>query len=146
MAQVVAFDLDETLGVPITDGLSVVGFQMRPGCAELLTDLRRSYTLVLWSVSSRRYVDKALDHGLRGFFDKAWSWDEHPCRWKDVRQLGVDWLVDDSEQHIAEAERCDIADRYILVPAYGSPADNADPLAWVRRVRAALLGDTDQKR
>jgi hypothetical protein len=138
--QVVAFDLDETLGVPLTDGQSVVGFQMRRGCGELLIDLRQYYTLVLWSVSSRRYVDKALDHGLRGFFEKTYSWDEQPFRWKDVRVLGVDWLVDDSEQHRQEASRCGIdANQYILVPAFGSADDEANPLAWAQHVRAMLL-------
>ena len=138
--RVVAFDLDETLGVPVTDGQSVVGFRMRRGCGELLMDLRPHYTLVLWSVSSRRYVEKALDAGLRGFFEQTYTWDEHPCRWKDVRALGVDWLVDDSDYHRAAATACGVAaDRYIVVPAYGSPADDADPLAWAGRVRAVLL-------
>jgi hypothetical protein len=143
--QVVAFDLDETLGVPITDGQSVVGFRMRRGCGELLMDLRRYYTLLLWSVSSRRYVEKALDHGLRGFFEKTYTWDEHPCRWKDVRELEVDWLIDDSEHHREEATRRGVgANHYIVVPAYGSPEDDAHPLAWTAQIRAVLKPTTDE--
>jgi hypothetical protein len=33
-----------------------------------------------------------------------------------------------------------LADRYIVVPAYGSPEDTADPLAWVRLVERAVVG------
>ena len=48
----IAFDLDETLGVPLIEGDAIVGFQVRPGCPELLDRLRPSFTLgllpVLW--------------------------------------------------------------------------------------------------
>jgi hypothetical protein len=134
----IAFDLDETLGVPLIDGQSVVGWQMRPGCAELLDRLRVEFELVLWSVSARRYVDKALSFGLGRWFAEAHSWDEVPCSWKDVRRLRVDFLVDDSPHHRDMAARFDLAAAYILVPAYGSPEDVADPLAWVRLVDATV--------
>jgi hypothetical protein len=137
----IAFDLDETLGVPIIEGPTVVGWQMRPGCAELLDRLQLGYVLLLWSVSPRRYVDKALSFGLGRWFGESHSWDEIPARWKDVRQLRIDWLVDDSPHHAQAAERFGLASRYIVVPAYGSPEDVADPLAWVRMVEAAVAQD-----
>jgi hypothetical protein len=95
----IAFDLDETLGVPLIEGQTVVGWQMRSGSAELLDRLRAGFDLVLWSVSPRRYVDKALSDGLGRWFAESHSWDELPARWKDVRRLRADWLVDDSPHH-----------------------------------------------
>jgi hypothetical protein len=32
-----------------------------------------------------------------------------------------------------------MADKYIIIPAYGSVDDEQDPLAWARVIRAALL-------
>jgi hypothetical protein len=49
-------------------GPEVVGWQLRPGCVELLGRLRGRFDLVLWSVSPRRYVNKALPFGLRRWF------------------------------------------------------------------------------
>jgi hypothetical protein len=134
----IAFDLDETLGVPVIDGATMVGWQMRPGCAELLTALRGRFVLCLWSVSSRRYVDKALSFGLRDWFAESYSWDEMPARWKDVRQIRAEFLVDDSPQHREEARTFGLESAYIVVPQYGSPGDAADPLGWVRLVEAAV--------
>lgn len=139
IVQRLAFDLDETLGVPLIDGGNFVGWQMRPGCAELLDRLRPRFTLLLWSVSPRRYVDKALAAGLGRWFAESHSWDEVPARWKDVRHLRADWLVDDSPHHREAAEPFGLAASYVVVPAYGSLEDVADPLAWVRLVEAAVL-------
>jgi hypothetical protein len=134
----IAFDLDETLGTPIIDGSNFVGWQLRPGCVELLDRLRPRYDLVLWSVSSRRYMDKALAFGLDRWFAETHSWDELPAPWKDVRSLRVDMLVDDSPHHRQAAEACGLAVGYLVVPAYGSPEDAADPFAWIRLIEAAL--------
>ena len=134
----IAFDLDETLGVPLIDGPTLVGWHMRPGCAELLDRLHAEFGLLLWSVSPRRYVDQALSFGLGRWFAESYSWDEWPARWKDVRQLQADFLVDDSPHHREAAERWGLAAAYIVVPAYGSPEDAADPLGWVRLVESAV--------
>jgi len=133
----IAFDLDETLGVPLIEGNAIVGFQLRPGCLELLERLRARYTLILWSVSGRRYLDKCLSFGLAGWFAETYSSDEMPARWKDIRRIGADFLIDDSSHHRAAATRYGLADRYGVVPVYGSPEDAADPLAWVRLVERA---------
>jgi hypothetical protein len=135
----IAFDLDETLGVPLIAGDAVVGFQARAGCVELLERLRAQFALCLWSVSSRRYLDKVLAYGLGGRFVETYSWDELQGAWKDVRRIGADLLVDDSPHHREAAARHGLADRYVVVPAYGSPADTADPLAWVRLVEQAAF-------
>jgi hypothetical protein len=134
----IAFDLDETLGVPRIDGANVVGWQMRPGCTELLDRLQADSGLLLWSVSPRRYVDKALSFGLGRWFAESYSWDELPARWKDVRQLRADFLVDDSPYHREAAARFGLRAAYIVVPAYGSPEDAADPLGWVRLVESIV--------
>jgi len=134
----IAFDLDETLGVPLVEGAYVLGWQLRPGCAELLDRLRPEFALVLWSVSPRRYVDQALPFGLGRWFAESHAGDEVPARWKDVRQRRADWLVDDDSHHREAAERFGWAAAYIVVPPYGSPEDVADPLAWVRLVEAAV--------
>jgi hypothetical protein len=139
----IAFDLDETLGVPLTDGRGVVGWQMRPGCTELLDRLRPEFELLLWSVSPRRYVDKALASGLSRWFTESHSWDEVPSPWKDVRRLQVDWLVDDSPHHAQTAAEFGLATRYVVVPAYGSPEDATDPMAWVRLVESAVAPDAE---
>ena len=134
----IAFDLDETLGVPLTDGRGIIGWQMRPGCADLLDRLQSGFDLLLWSVSPRRYVDKTLAAGLGRWFRESYSWDEVPASWKDVRRLRIDWLVDDSPHHSQAAAEFGLAARYIVVPAYGSPEDTTDPLAWVRLVESAF--------
>lgn len=134
----IAFDLDETLGVPIIDGTAMVNWQMRPGCEGLLNSLRSQFDLCLWSVSSRRYVDKALSFGLRTWFTQTYSWDDMPVRWKDVRQVRADYLVDDSPHHREAARGWGLEAAYVVVPQYGSPEDADDPLAWVRQVEAAV--------
>lgn len=134
----IAFDLDETLGVPIIDGATMVGWQMRPVCPDLLATLRARFALCLWSVSSRRYVDKALSFGLGDWFAEGYSWDELPTRWKDVRQIRADFLVDDSPHHMESARAHGLESAYIVVPQYGSPEDAADPLAWARLVESAV--------
>jgi hypothetical protein len=134
----IAFDLDETLGVPLIERNAIVGFQLRPGCLELLEKLRSHCTLLLWSVSGRRYLDRCLSFGLAGCFAQTYSWDELPASWKDVRLIGADLLVDDSPHHREAAQKHGIAGRYLVVPLYGSPEDAADPLAWVRLVERAV--------
>ncbi len=134
----IAFDLDETLGVPLIRGAEVVGWQLRPGCAELLDRLRGRFELVLWSVSPRRYVDAALSFGLEHWFAESHSWDELPAQWKDVRRMRADLLVDDSPHHREAAARLGLARGYVVVPAYGGPEDTADPAAWVGMVEAAV--------
>jgi hypothetical protein len=135
----IAFDLDETLGVPLIEGEAIVGFQCRAGCLELLGRLRPHFTLCLWSVSGRRYLDKVLSFGLSGWFAETYSWDELPSPWKDVRRINADFLVDDSPHHREAAARHGLADRYIVVPVYGGPEDAADPLTWVWLVERAVL-------
>jgi hypothetical protein len=138
----IAFDLDETLGVPLIDGTTIAGFQFRPGCRELLQRLQFHFVLCLWSVSSRRYLDKVLSFGLSDWFAETYSWDELPASWKDVRRIAADFLIDDSPHHRAAAEKHGLADHYVVVPIYGSPEDVADPLAWVRLVEQAVDLDT----
>jgi hypothetical protein len=138
----IAFDLDETLGVPLVDGPNVVGWQMRPGAAELLDRLHLDFELLLWSVNPRSYVDKALSFGLGRWFAESHTWDELPTHWKDVRRVRADFLVDDSPHHREAADRLGLAAAYIVVPAYGSPEDVADPLAWVRLIEEGIGGRT----
>ena len=137
----IAFDLDETLGVPVLQAERMIGFQLRTGCADLLARLQRQHWLVLWSVSNRRYVEKALAFGMAQFFVKVYTWDEIPWSWKDVRQLQIDLLIDDSDYHLRQAEKHGIAERYILVPAYGSPEDSADPLRWIDTIESRLANE-----
>jgi hypothetical protein len=138
----IAFDLDETLGVPLVEGDTIAGFQTRPGCLELLGGLRPRFALCLWSVSGRRYLDKCLSYGLSCWFDETYSWDELPGPWKDVRRIGADLLVDDSPHHREAAAKYGLAGHYVVVPIYGGPEDAADPLEWVRLVeRAVGVGD-----
>jgi hypothetical protein len=138
MSQRIAFDLDETLGVPILDGGTMIGWQVRPGALDLLATLREQFALLLWSVAPRRYVEKALSFGLGVFFAEVFAWEDLPESWKDVRRIAADWLIDDSPHHREAAARAGIADRYLLIPAYGSPEDGPDPLAWTRLITATV--------
>jgi hypothetical protein len=133
-----AFDLDETLGVPLIEGNTIVGFQCRSGCLDLLARLRPRYQLCLWTVSSRRYLDLCLSFGLSRWFAQRYSWDELPGGWKDVCRIEADFLVDDSPHHRDNAAKQGLADRYILVPGYGSPENADDPLRWARLVERAV--------
>jgi hypothetical protein len=134
----IAFDLDETLGVPIIVSSTMINWQLRPGCEDLLKSIRSQFDLCLWSVSSRQYVDKALSFGLEAWFTETYSWDELPVAWKDVRRIRADYLVDDSPHHREAARGLGLESAYIVVPQYGSPEDDAAPLAWVRQVEAAI--------
>jgi hypothetical protein len=116
----IAFDLDETLGVPLIEGDAIVGFQLRPGCLELLERLRSRFKLCLWSVSGRRYIEKCLSFGLSAWFGETYSWDELPGPWKDVRRIGADLLVDDSPHHREAAAKHGLADRYVVLPYTGT--------------------------
>jgi hypothetical protein len=142
MKKRVAFDLDETLAVAVVDSRALRGFAIRPGCTELLTTLAPRFELILWSSSERTYVNRALDASLKTFFHESYSWQELPHRWKDIRLLHADFLVDDSDHHMQEAAKYGLEDRYIIVPAYGAPEDVADPLAWTRIILGRLARDT----
>jgi hypothetical protein len=107
---------------------------------ELLGRLREDFDLCVWTVSPRRYLDKVLAFGLAPWFAATWSWDELQGSWKDVRLVGADWLIDDSPHHREAAARHGLEGRYVVVPAYGSPEDAADPLAWARLVERAVRG------
>ncbi|MEZ6139528.1 MAG: hypothetical protein R3B84_03050 [Zavarzinella sp.] len=60
-----------------------------------------------------------------------------------MRQLRVDWLVDDSPHHAKTATKFGLTERYVVVPAYGNPEDVAYPLLWVRLVKAAVAKVTE---
>jgi len=135
----IAFDLDETLGVPLIANNQVPGFHLREGCLELLKELHLQHTLILWTVSSRNYLDRALTNELGAYFNETYSWDELACTWKDIRKVKADFLVDDCEHHKAVATKYGLDRHYIVIPAYGSAEDQHDPLLWVNLVRKALL-------
>ena len=137
----IAFDLDETLGTPIVDSESVIGFRLRDGAVELLNKLARKYELVVWTVGKRSYVDKVMSFGLAPYFAEIYSWEELSYTWKDVRKINADFLIDDNPDHCAAAKRHGLEARYIVVAADGSEEDYDDPLLWVRQVEAVLLGD-----
>ena len=135
----IAFDLDETLGAPITDGRALIGFQIRTGATDLLDALAPRFRLILWTVSSRQYATKCLSFGLARHFARMITWDDVTGSWKDLREVSADYLVDDSPHHRAAAVKHGLdPSGYIVIPAYGSPEDSADPLLWTRHIRASL--------
>jgi hypothetical protein len=135
----IAFDLDETLGATITDSTSIVGFCLREGCIELLEKLQKKYYLVLWTVSNRTYLDKVLSFGLKKYFKETYSWDEISISWKDIRQIGVNFLIDDSEYHKEIAKQHGLSSRYIIIPAFGSPEDVKNSRLWIMQIEEILL-------
>lgn len=135
----VAFDLDETLGTPIIENEVIVGFNLRQGSIALLQELAVHYELILWTVSRRTYVDKVLKYGLEKYFQTIYTWDELANLWKDVRQLEVEYLIDDDELHRTEAKLHGLESHYVIIPAYGGPIDSRDPFAWSAQIREILL-------
>jgi hypothetical protein len=53
--------------------------------------------------------------------------------------------VDDSPHHREAATAHGLAGAYVVVPAYGSPEDVADPLRWVELVEAAVSRATGER-
>lgn len=135
----IAFDLDETLGVPIIDGVEIVGFRFREGCFDLLKKLQKDFDLILWTVSNRRYVEKILPFGLEQFFVETYSWDDISTSWKDVRKVKADFLIDDSPHHFEEALKNGIAEHYIVIEPFGSPKDFENPLYWIEQIEEVLF-------
>lgn len=138
----IAIDLDLTLGETIIPELSnaILGFRVRPGCVELLQKLRRHYILCLWSISNRWYVNEVLSFGLKEYFDESLAGDEISGDWKDIRMIEAEYLIDDNPYHRNLAEKNGLKiDRYIIVPAFGSPEDRAAPMKWVQQVEDILL-------
>ena len=114
------------------------GFKIRDGGIELLERLRQEHRLILWTVGSRRYIDKVLCFGLAAYFAEVYSWDEIATGWKDIRKIHADYLIDDSPHHRGRAREHGLEKAYIVVTAYGSPEDRRDPLLWVRQVDELL--------
>lgn len=135
----IAFDLDETLGTAITDSNSIIGFNIRSGCVELLNELEQHYQLVLWTASQRSYLDKILCFGLNQYFSETYSWDEIPETWKDIRIIKVEYLIDDNLHQLEFAAAHQLEHHYIIIPAYGSKEDNHDPLLWTTIIKHVLL-------
>jgi len=133
------FDLDETLGVALVNSDSVVGFQIRQGCLELLEKLNEKYQLILWSVSNRNYVNKMLSGELGKFFQETYSWNEIPQQWKDIRIIKGDYLIDDYSYQKEMALQVGLGNKYIIVPAYGDEIDEVEPLRWVKIIENAFL-------
>lgn len=135
----IAFDLDETLGTPLIDAHGkMVGFQWREGAMALFERLSASPTLIVWSVSPRRYVDFALDQGLRRHISESVSWDEKPCSFKDIREIGADLLIDDDAACHQRARELGLEARYIEVIPIGRAEDRRDPRRWLAEIEARL--------
>jgi hypothetical protein len=94
----------------------------------------------LWTISSRWYLNAALSFGLTGYFDETHAGDEIRGDWKDIRRLNVEYLIDDSDYHRNHAQREGLeTDRYIVIPSYGGPQDEGDPVLWLRLIEERLL-------
>lgn len=139
MKQRIAIDLDETLGSAIVDSKTIIGFQLRDGCTEILNKLQMRYLLILWSTCRRSYMEKAISFVLRPYFHETYSWDELPDYWKDIRKIHADYLIDDSEHHRERAREYGLENHYLIVPAFGSPEDNDDPRLWLKRIEEKLI-------
>ncbi|EDN69047.1 hypothetical protein BGP_1195 [Beggiatoa sp. PS] len=135
----IAIDLDETLGATVTDSTSIIGFRLRDGCLSLLKQLELKYHLVLWTVASRSYLNKVLAYGLKDIFQETYSWDDIAKSWKDIREIQVEFLIDDEQYFMEIAKKHGLESHYIIVPAYGSQEDQETPLKWVQQIEEKLL-------
>jgi TFIIF-interacting CTD phosphatase-like protein len=139
MKRRIAFDLDETLGTAITDSNSLIGFNIRNGCLELLEELDKHYQLILWTSSQRSYLDKILHFGLSQYFFETYSWDDISELWKDIRRIQVEYLIDDDSYQYDTALKNQLEQHYIIIPPYGCKEDNNDPLLWTKIIKDVLL-------
>lgn len=135
----IAFDLDETLGVPIIDGVEIVGFRFREGCNELLQRLEKNFDLILWTVSNRSYVEKILAFGLKKYFSEIYCWEDISTSWKDVRRINADFLIDDSSHHFEKALEEGISQHYLVIEPFGSPKDVENQFLWIEQIEEFLL-------
>lgn len=135
----IAFDLDETLGVPIIEGIEIVGFRFREGCIELLQRLDKNFDLILWTVSNVNYVEKILAYGLNKYFSEIYCWEDISTTWKDVRRIKADFLIDDSPHHFENALQKGISEHYIVIEPFGSQKDFENPLYWIEQIEAVLI-------
>lgn len=135
----IAFDLDETLGVPVIQDVEIIGFRFREGSKELLQKLEKDFDLILWTVSNRSYVDKILAFGLKKYFSEIYCWEDISTSWKDVRRIKADFLIDDSPHHFEKAEKEGISNRYIVIEPFGSPKDFENPVYWVEQIEEVLF-------
>jgi len=135
----IAIDLDETLGATVTNSTSIIGFRLRDGCLPLLKQLELKYHLVLWTVASRSYLNKVLAYGLKDIFQETYSWDDIAKSWKDIREIQVEFLIDDEQYFMEIAKKHGLESHYIIVPAYGSQEDQEAPLKWVQQIEEKLL-------
>lgn len=117
----------------------MIDFLLREGCIGLLEKLKEHYELIIWTVSSRRYLDKVLSYKLGKYFSETYSWDELQVNWKDVRKINADFLIDDSEGYKEQAQKHNISERYLVITAYGSQRDFEDSLIWVKEIEDFLL-------
>jgi hypothetical protein len=134
----VAFDLDETLGRPVIVENKITDFHLRPACLDLLQMLQTQHTLILWTVSTRHYLNQALARQLKPYFAETYSWDEIASTWKDIRKIRADYLVDDSVHHREAAKKYGLENRYLVIPAYGDENDQNDPLLWAKLIEEEL--------
>jgi hypothetical protein len=134
-----AIDLDETLGATITNSTSIIGFQPRTGCYEILKKLKLRYQLILWTASRRSYLNKVLVFGLGDYFQETYSWDDIAKSWKDIRHINASYLIDDDEYHLEMAQKYGLKSRYIIIPPYGSFTDEKEPHRWIWQIQEKLL-------
>jgi hypothetical protein len=132
----IAFDLDETLGVPVITKNTITGLVVRTGAADLLAELSRDHELWLWTVSTRHYVEQILRHAFQNIFKRIITWDDSPASFKNTRDFGVDLLIDDSPHHRDTAAARNVpTSTYLVIPAFGDADDARDPNGWVRKIR-----------
>lgn len=135
----VAIDLDDTLGSTIISDNQIKNFQFRLNALEVLESLSKKYNLVLWTLGDRVYVDKIFKVTLlKSYFSKTYSWNDFPQVWKDIRLINADFLIDDSLEHKIEANKFNLQNAYIVIPAFGSSEDNSDPTLWKKIIYEKL--------
>lgn len=137
MRAVIAWDLDETMMTPVIDARgAIIGANVRAGVVEILTLLKPKFDLCVWSSGDRAYVEKMLAlSGLRHYFGRVIAWEDYKRIDKDIRDFGVNYLVDDNEDLSTFSKREGLEFFYIIVPSMYSP----DEASW-REIVSRRLG------
>jgi phosphoserine phosphatase len=136
MARIV-FDMDGTLVGFRRNGKLVLNAKL----VRVAENLRaQGHTLVLWTFGNRNWWREVARQYpvLRQLFREVYTQDElpghetrspmdffghrvtFPRRVKDIRVIRGDVLIDNDESHHQWARRHGLADRYILVPTFGT--------------------------
>jgi hypothetical protein len=119
----IAFDMDGTL-IGYERSLDDPGgftLSFRPEALDWIEWAReRAHRVILWTYGTREWFEYLASHfPILLEFDEVYTRDEYPSPIKDVRDYGIDLLIDNDPSHRQWGRMHGIEDRYLTVPTHG---------------------------